>query len=82
MYYPKEFEKKFKKGFMKSREYREYLLEQEQEKIHEYLTKLIRYLNKKEENCYHDLDDPGYYGIRDMESLFSDVNVDDYYKPI
>ena len=34
---------------------------------------MIRYLNKKEENRYHDHDDPDYYGIRDMESLFNDV---------
>ena len=34
---------------------------------------MIRYLNKKEENRYHDRDDPDYYGIRDMESLFNDV---------
>ena len=43
---------------------------------------MIRYLNKKEENGYHDRDDLDYYGIRDMGSLFSDVDVDDYYKPI
>ena len=34
---------------------------------------MIRYLNKKEENRYHDRDDPDYYGIRNVESLFNDV---------
>ena len=43
---------------------------------------MIRYLNKKEENGYHDRDDLDYYGIRGMESLSSDVDVDGYYKPI
>ena len=34
---------------------------------------MIRYLNKKEENRYHDRDDPDYCGIRNVESLFNDV---------
>ena len=45
-----------------------------------YLTGLIRFLNKKEEYRHHDRDDFDYYGIRNIESLFSDI--DDYYKPI
>ena len=43
---------------------------------------MIRYLNKKEENRYHDRDDPDYYGIRDIERLLGDVDVGDSYKPI
>ena len=43
---------------------------------------MVRYLNKKEEYCHHDHDNLDYYGIRDIESLFGDVDVDDYYKPI
>ena len=46
---------------------RENISEQEKEKINKYLTKLVRYLNKKEEHHYHDHDDPDYYGIRAME---------------
>ena len=42
--------------------------------------KLVETLNKKEKYRYHDWDDLDYYGIRDIENLFS--NVDDYYKPI
>ena len=41
---------------------------------------MVRYVNKKEEYRHHDRDDFDYYGIRDIESLFSDA--DDYYKPI
>ena len=41
---------------------------------------MIRFLNKKEEYRHHDRDDLDYYGIRNIESLFSDI--DDYYKPI
>ena len=81
MYYPKELEKKFKKRIYEI-ENRENLSEQEKEEINEYLTNLIRYLNKKEENRYHDRDDPDYYGIRDIERLLGDVDVDDSYKPI
>ena len=55
-------------------------MEQEKEEIDEYLTKLVRFLNKKEKNRNHDRNDLDYYGIRDIESLF--VDVDDYYKPI
>ena len=47
---------------------RENISEQEKEKINKYLTKLVRYLNKKEEHHHHDHDDPDYYGIRAMES--------------
>ena len=58
------------------------LSEQKQEKINEYLTKLARCLNKKEENYYHDCENSYYYGKRDIESLSGDVKVDGYYKPI
>ena len=46
------------------------------------MTNLVRYLKKKEENRYHDRDNLDYYWTRDMESLFCDVDVDGYYKPI
>ena len=63
-------------------ENRENPSEQEKKEIDEYLTKLVRYLNKKEEYRHHDRDDLDYYGITDIESLLSDVDVDDYYKPL
>ena len=39
---------------------------------------------KKETWRYHKRDDLDYYGIRDIENLFGNVDVDDddYYKPI
>ena len=35
----------------------------------EYLTELVRILDKKEKYRYHDRDDIGYYGIRDIENF-------------
>ena len=53
------------------------------EEIYDYLVNLTNSLNKKEENQYHDRDDLEYYGIRDIENLFGNVDDDDnYYKPI
>ena len=48
------------------------------------LVKLVKTLDKKEEYKYHHRDDLDYYGIRDIENLFDNdnVNVNDYYKPI
>ena len=54
----------------------------EKEEIDEYLTKLVRILDKNEKNCYYGRDDPDYYGIRDIENLFDKVDEEDYYKPI
>ena len=48
--------------------------------IYDPLVELVNTLSKKETYEYHDRDDLDYYGIRDIENLFS--NVDDYYKPI
>ena len=52
--------------------------------IHDHLVELVNTLNKKETYQYHDRDDLDYYGIRDIENLFGNVDVDDdnYYKPI
>ena len=44
------------------------------------IVELVNSLNKKETYRYHGRHDLDYYGIRDIENLFS--NVDDYYKPI
>ena len=44
------------------------------------IVELVNSLNKKEAYRYHGRHDLDYYGIRDIENLFS--NVDDYYKPI
>ena len=61
-------------------EKKENLSDTEKEEIYDYLVKLLKTLDKKEKNKYHDRDDLDYYGIRDIENLFN--NVDDYCKPI
>ena len=48
----------------------------------EYLRKLVRILNDKEEHSLYDRDDFDYYGIRDIENLFDEASEEDYYKPI
>ena len=48
----------------------------------EYLRKLARILNDKEQHGPHDRDDINYSGIRDIEILFDEASEEDYYKPI
>ena len=76
---PREYRKEIKKKLYET-EHNENLSEQEKEEIDEYLTKLVRTLNKKEKHCHHYRNDPDCYGIRDIYYLFSDI--DDYYEPI
>ena len=73
----KEYRKNIKKKLYEI-ENKKNLSKLEKEEINEYLTGLERILNKK--FYYHDRDDLDYYGIGDIENLFSDV--DDYYRPI
>ena len=77
----KEFRKKIKKRLYEI-ENQKNLLKLEKEEINEYPAKLERMFNKKEKYRYHDRDDPDYYGIRDIEVLFGEVDENDYYKPI
>ena len=65
-------------------EKKENLSDKEKEKIYDDLVKLAETINEKEEYKYHDHDDLDYYGIRGIENLFDNdnVNVNDYYKPI
>ena len=58
------------------------LSDKEKEEIYDHLVKLVKTFNKKEKYKYHDRDDIDYYGIRDIENLFGNVDVDNYYKPI
>ena len=58
---PKRIRKEIKKKLYEI-ENGENLSEQEKEEINEYLTNLVRYLNKKEEYRYQDRDDLDYYG--------------------
>ena len=57
----------------------ENLSDEEKEEIYDHLLKFVKILNKKEKYQYNDRDDVDYYGIKDIENLFD--NVDDYYKP-
>ena len=65
-------------------EKKENLSDKEKEKIYDDLLELVKALDQKEEYKDHDRDDLDYYGIRDIENLFDNVNDndDDYYKPI
>ena len=66
-------------------EKKENLSDKEKEENYDYLVNLTNTLNKKEEYKYHDRNDLDYYGVRDIENLFGNVDVhddDNYYKPI
>ena len=74
-------ERKLQKSFLKQKGSKTFKIGKKKE-IYNHLVELANTLNKKETNQYHDRDD--YYGIRDIENLFGNVDVDDdnYYKPI
>ena len=74
---PKKDRKEIKDKLCKI-EHQRNISEEEQE----YLRKLVRILNDKEEHSLYDRDDFDYYGIRDIESLFDEASEEDYYKPI
>ena len=66
-------------------EKKENLSDKKKEENYDYLVNLTNTLNNKDKYQYHDGDDLDYYGIKDIENLFGDVdedNDDDYYKPI
>ena len=63
-------------------EKRENLSDNEKKEVYDYLVKVVRTLDKKEKYKYHDRYDLDYYGIKDIKNLFSNVDDDDYYKPI
>ena len=49
----------------------------------DYLVKLVKTLDKKENYNDHDRDNLDYYGIKYIENLFHEDDADDnYYKPI
>ena len=60
----KRYRKEIKKKFHET-ENKKNLSEAEKEENHEYLTKLVRNLNRKEKYNLYDRDDFDYYGIRD-----------------
>ena len=64
-------------------EHQRNISEAEKEENDEYLRKLVRVLNDKEEHSPYDRDDLDYYGIKDTENLFDEGSEEDYcYKPI
>ena len=52
------------------------------EKIYDDLVKLANTLVKKEEHKNVDHDDLNYFGIRELENFFDDIDNDNYYKPV
>ena len=78
---PKKDRKEIKDKLYKI-EHQRNLSEEEKEENDEYLRKLVRILNNKEEYSLYDRDDFDYYGIRDIENLFDEASEEDYYKPI
>ena len=75
-------ERKLQKSFLKQKRSKTFKIGKKKKEIYNYLVELANTLNKKETYQHHDRDD--YYGIRDIENLFGNVDVDDdiYYKPI
>ena len=63
---------------------RQNLSDNEKEKIYDDLVKLANTFDKKEEHKHSDHDDLDYFGIRELENLFTndDYNSDNYYKPV
>ena len=72
--------KKIKKDLYEI-EKRQNLSNNEKEKIYDDLVKLANTLDKKEEHKHCDCDDLDYFGIRELEKLFDDID-DNYYKPV
>ena len=55
------------------------LSDKKKEEIYDYLVKLVKTLDKKENYKYHDRDNLDYYGIKEIENLFDDDDADDNY---
>ena len=74
---------KIKKEFYEI-EKKQNLLGNEKEKIYDHLLQLANTFDKKEEHKHSDHDDLDYFGIRELEKLFDDIDIvdDNYYKPV
>ena len=79
----KKDRKKIKKELYEI-EKKQNLSESEKEEIYDHLIELLNTLDKKEEHKVSDHDELDYFGIRELENLFTndDDNDDNYYKPI
>ena len=78
---PKKDRKEIKDKLYKI-EYQRNISEAEKEENDEYLRKIVRILNDKQEYNLYDRDDFGYHGIRDIENLFDEVSEENYYRPM
>ena len=60
------------------------LSDNEKEEIYDHLVELVNTFDKKEEYKHSDHDDLDYFGIRELEKLFDDIDIvdDNYYKPV
>ena len=59
------------------------LLYNEKEEIYDHLVELVNTFDKKEEHKHSDRNDLDYYGIKELENLFGDTDINDnYYKPV
>ena len=78
---PKKYRKEAKKELYEI-EKMQNLSDNEKEKSYDHLVKLANTLDKKEEYKHSDNDELDYFGIRELENLFGDIDNDDYYKPV
>ena len=78
---PKKDRKEIKDKLYKMQHQRN-IWEEERERNDEYLRKLVRILNNKEEHSPNNRYDFDHSGIRDIPVLFSETSKEDYYKPI
>ena len=78
---PKKDRKEIKDKLYKIQHQRN-IWEEERERNDEYLRKLVRILNNKEEHSPNNRYDFDHSGIRDIPVLFSETSKEDYYKPI
>ena len=77
----KKYSKEIKKELYEI-EKKQNLSDNEKEKIYDHLVKLVNTLDKKEEYKHSDHDELDYFGIRELEKLFGDIDNDNYYKPV
>ena len=78
----KNYRKEIKKELYEI-EKKQNLSDNEKEKIYDYLVKLVNTLDKKEEHKHGDHYNLDYFGIRELENLFGDIDNDgNYYKPV
>ena len=53
----------------------------QKEESYNHLIKIVNILDKIENYKYHDYEDLDYFGIKDTENLFTNIDNADYYEP-